>query len=275
LVLRDSDADDDASNGLEQRLYVQQDANWNVTSLVSAGGSVVERYVYDPYDQVTRLDGSWNARSFSGYGWKFLFQAGRQDNSGLYSFRHRDYDPVMGRWIEQDPKGYVDGLNLYQAFGSNPVNRTDPLGLDSGEGGYGGQALGPGDYFGGSGGGQRGGMSVYGSDKGGGTYWPGPGGGVYVPPSPPPPNPGPGYNPNPPGSSYTPPKWEEPVCNGLAYFGYACLIAAGFTWVERGLRPPPIPPVRPQPPAPPPWIRPPRWVTPPPDNWTGPPPSNN
>ncbi|MEK6675041.1 MAG: RHS repeat-associated core domain-containing protein [Planctomycetota bacterium] len=34
-------------------LYVHQDANWNVIALTDLGGSVVERYVYTPYGQVT------------------------------------------------------------------------------------------------------------------------------------------------------------------------------------------------------------------------------
>ncbi|HNU46998.1 MAG TPA: RHS repeat-associated core domain-containing protein [Phycisphaerae bacterium] len=34
-------------------LYVHQDANWNVIALTDLGGSVVERYVYEPYGQVT------------------------------------------------------------------------------------------------------------------------------------------------------------------------------------------------------------------------------
>src|SRR5262249_38725558 len=38
-----------------QRLYVQQNANWNVTGLVNTSGAVQERYVYDPYGQVTVL----------------------------------------------------------------------------------------------------------------------------------------------------------------------------------------------------------------------------
>src|SRR5262249_17429575 len=46
LVLRDRDADGSPANGLEERLYAQQDANWNTTALVDAGGNVVERYVY-------------------------------------------------------------------------------------------------------------------------------------------------------------------------------------------------------------------------------------
>ena len=34
-------------------LYIHQDANWNVIALTDLGGSVVERYVYTPYGQVT------------------------------------------------------------------------------------------------------------------------------------------------------------------------------------------------------------------------------
>lgn len=33
------------ARGLEERLYVQQDANWNVTAVVNTSGSIQERYV--------------------------------------------------------------------------------------------------------------------------------------------------------------------------------------------------------------------------------------
>ena len=34
-------------------LYVHQDANWNVIGLTDLGGSLVERYVYTPYGELT------------------------------------------------------------------------------------------------------------------------------------------------------------------------------------------------------------------------------
>jgi hypothetical protein len=40
------------------------------------------------------------------------------------------YNPEIGRWVEEDPTGYADGMNLYQAFDSNPVTNTDPDGLN-------------------------------------------------------------------------------------------------------------------------------------------------
>ncbi|HRK31877.1 MAG TPA: hypothetical protein PLD59_12430 [Tepidisphaeraceae bacterium] len=42
--------------GLNQRLYVQQDANYNVTSVSNASGATVERYRYTPYGQRTVLN---------------------------------------------------------------------------------------------------------------------------------------------------------------------------------------------------------------------------
>jgi len=49
----------------------------------------------------------------------------------LYSARCRNYHPGLGRWIERDPEGYGDGMNLMQYASSNPVDKTDPSGLDT------------------------------------------------------------------------------------------------------------------------------------------------
>src|SRR5262249_33205753 len=54
LVLRDRDTT--GSGQLGERLYVQQDANWNVTAVANPAGQVLERDVEDPYGKVTVLD---------------------------------------------------------------------------------------------------------------------------------------------------------------------------------------------------------------------------
>jgi hypothetical protein len=52
MVLRDREI---VGLGNYDRLYVQQDANYNVTALVDTTGAVAERYAYDPYGSVTVL----------------------------------------------------------------------------------------------------------------------------------------------------------------------------------------------------------------------------
>jgi RHS repeat-associated protein len=114
-----------------QRLYVQQDANFNVTGLVDTSGNVQERYIYDPYGSVTILAPNWSTRGTSSFGWVFLHQGGRLDNAtGLYNYRNRDYSPSLGRWITDDPTGFRAGdLNLYRYEANDSINRLDPLGL--------------------------------------------------------------------------------------------------------------------------------------------------
>lgn len=41
------------------------------------------------------------------------------------------YSPTLGRWMQTDPIGYVDGLNLQEFVSSNPTNLLDPFGLQA------------------------------------------------------------------------------------------------------------------------------------------------
>jgi RHS repeat-associated protein len=56
------------------------------------------------------------------------------DESGLYTVRFRSYSPTLGRWLERDPAGYVDGLSLYEYVRGGPIAAVDPSGLSTATG---------------------------------------------------------------------------------------------------------------------------------------------
>ncbi|UII31482.1 hypothetical protein LVD17_24625 [Fulvivirga ulvae] len=55
----------------------------------------------------------------------------RDDATKLYYYGFRYYAPWLCRWLNPDPIGPEDGLNLYQFVHNNPVNEVDPNGLQS------------------------------------------------------------------------------------------------------------------------------------------------
>jgi len=118
-----------AGPSLPVRQYVQQDANYNVTSISSSAGSVVERYKYDPYGTPTIMNPSFGTIGSSAYNWQYLHQGGRYDSgTGLYHFRNRDLRAADGRWLQVDPLHYIDSSNLYSYIGHNPGKNLDPSG---------------------------------------------------------------------------------------------------------------------------------------------------
>lgn len=121
-----------SGGSMTERLYVLCDANFNVTALVSTGGSVLERFVYDPYGTFTVVNSNWGSPSgSSSYGWVYLHQGGRWDNTcGSYYFRIRDYSPNLQRWLETDPLSFAAGSsNLYGYESNDPTDRLDAFGL--------------------------------------------------------------------------------------------------------------------------------------------------
>lgn len=80
-------------------------------------------------------DGNWLTAdtptySTSAIGNPYLFTGRRWDGAAqLYYYRFRDYAPLIGRFCQPDPLGYIDGMNLYAYVNNNPLNWTDPWGL--------------------------------------------------------------------------------------------------------------------------------------------------
>ena len=90
---------------------------------------MVERYEYDVYGRPQIFDSTDTELTTSAIGNPYLFTGRRFDpESGNYYYRARIYSPDLGRFLQVDPLGYVDGLNLYAYVGNNPASWVDPYG---------------------------------------------------------------------------------------------------------------------------------------------------
>jgi RHS repeat-associated protein len=114
--------------------YYHHNQQYSITAVSDGDGSVVERYAYSPYGQVTIADASGTEISDSAIANRYTY-TGREwdDGLSLYHYRARMYDAVGGRFVSRDPMGHIDGYLLYRLSRSNPSRFVDPLGSYCGE----------------------------------------------------------------------------------------------------------------------------------------------
>ena len=109
--------------------YVHSDAIGSTTTVTDENGNVVERVRYDAYGVPSFTDALGQSLKKSTIGNTTLFQGREYDyDLALYNYRARYFDPSQGRFLQTDPLGYQDSMNLYQGMGMNPVNFVDPWG---------------------------------------------------------------------------------------------------------------------------------------------------
>lgn len=142
------------SNGAIVARYVYA-SRANVPDLVIKGNAVYRLFsdqlgsprmavnVANPSDVPYRVDYSaFGVPTWKGTGsaatpafdWiPFGFASGLYDpDTGLVRFGARDYDPSLGRWVTKDPILFNGAqTNLYAYVGSDPINWSDPSGLQT------------------------------------------------------------------------------------------------------------------------------------------------
>ena len=93
-----------------------------ITALTDSNKAIVQNYIYDSFGQIISQSGSiQNPYTFTGREY--------DEETGMYYYRARYYDPQTGRFISEDPIGFAGGdVNLYAYVGNNPVNFIDPDG---------------------------------------------------------------------------------------------------------------------------------------------------
>ncbi len=86
-----------------------------------AAGLICQRMSYDEYGNL----GSGSSTT----GQPYRYTGRRFDaETGLYYYRARYYSPGLGRFLQVDPIGYKDDVNLYAYVGNSPLDRVDPSG---------------------------------------------------------------------------------------------------------------------------------------------------
>lgn len=99
-------------------------------ALTSADGKLVERVAYDAYGMPFITDELGRELASSSIQNRILFTGRDYDAElGIYYFRARSLNPMIGRFMQHDPIIYDRTLNNLQYVDNNTINRKDPYGL--------------------------------------------------------------------------------------------------------------------------------------------------
>jgi RHS repeat-associated protein len=102
--------------------FYEADGLGSVTSLTNSSGAVGETYAYDSFGKQTASSGSLtNPSQYTG--------REMDAETGLYYYRARYFDPIVGHFLSQDPIGIRGGINFYRYADNQPSNQNDPSGL--------------------------------------------------------------------------------------------------------------------------------------------------
>ena len=108
--------------GNDQLRYTLDDHLGSSTLELDDQAQLISQETYYPFGGTA----SWAGRNEVEASYKTLRYSGKErDATGLYYYGYRYYAPWLHRWLNPDPGGAIDGLNLYGFVGNDPMGHLD------------------------------------------------------------------------------------------------------------------------------------------------------
>jgi RHS repeat-associated protein len=103
--------------------FYHPDHQGSIIATADASGAPFETYSYDEYGVPSTGNYTSNGRfQYTGQTWL--------PELGMYYYKARIYSAKLGRFLQIDPIGYADQMDLYAYVGNDPVDRRDSSGED-------------------------------------------------------------------------------------------------------------------------------------------------